>query len=275
MYGAKPLKKRDYGLPRSTECQRRVAVPVKDDPAADQLGEPSNGLTEVLVETEDGELSCPVRIKAGQKVTFLEDTRNLRRALVPEVNQPYQFYFENSGHLRAAHEIRRGVKSAKAISPGTVCPRVLAIHDKELFCSQKALDLSTMRGSTKKSKDAFMKQWNSSVEPFFVKCNKVAVDFVRKTVMEDPERDKKPGVYLLLEKDTRLYTYPPIRMCTTFTRVFVGADKSKETEVFFHAFIVEALQELYPGQRQEILNSFPFKNWGRVSEFVVFAIFGK
>lgn len=145
----------------------------------------------------------------------------------------------------------------------------------ELFHSHEGLDLSSMRASSVRSKKSFVKMWNSSKQPFYVKYNKPAVEFIRDTVMADAERDKKPGVYVLLEKDTRLYTYPPIKMCSNFTRVFVGLDKTKEHVAYFQAFLVEALQELYPGQREEIVKRFPFQNWERVSEFAVLSIFGK
>lgn len=62
--------------------------------------------------------------------------------------------------------------------------------------------------------------------------------------MEDPNRDERPGVFLLVQTDTRLYTYPPIKMYCEFPRSFTGKDKTFVEQGLFHTFSVEALQEL-------------------------------
>lgn len=84
VYGGKPIRKRSYGLPRSTACQKRKA-----EVEAGEVEE----FSRVLVEAADGDLCCPVRLKTGQRVTISEDV-NLS-ALVPKVNQPYQFFLKH------------------------------------------------------------------------------------------------------------------------------------------------------------------------------------
>lgn len=126
---------------------------------------------------------CNVQLKAGARLTFTSDLRELYLLLVPKVNEAFNFYVEPTGHLSAALEISRTGVAAKAIAHSTVCPRLVAIVDAEIFHQhQPSSDLTNMRATTKKSKIAFFNKWHESEESqqvFFVKCNKYAVDFIR------------------------------------------------------------------------------------------------